>query len=64
MRSIGAKSLISNHKIARTFSVSQERTNSRTNGLEQNKMVVLSCLKQGGRGERVSETGEKSEKYI
>ena len=30
---------LSDHKIARTFCVSQERVNSRTNGLEQNKWL-------------------------
>ena len=38
---------LSDHKAVRTFCVSQERANSRTNGLEQNKMVVPSSLEQG-----------------
>ena len=43
---------------------------SQTNGLEQNKMAVPSCVEQmgsggvGGGGYRVSETKERREKYV
>ena len=39
--------ILSDHKTARTFRVSQERTNSRTNGLKQNKWAFP--LDGGGR---------------
>ena len=52
----------SDHKIARTFCVSQERTNSRANELmvwsKTNGRSLLSGASEGG---RVSETEERSE---
>ena len=53
---------LSNHKTARTFCVGQERTNSRTNGLEQNEWLRDPLV--WSRGEGVSETGERNEKYL
>ena len=54
---------LSDHKTARTFCVNQESANSRTNALEQNKWSFpLEWSK--GQGRRVSETGERSEKYF
>ena len=47
---------LSDHKAARTFFRKPRTRKSRTNGLQQNKMVVPSCLEQSG---RVSETGER-----
>ena len=54
---------LSDHK---PFFLRKPRTrNSRTDDLEQNKMVVPSCLEQmGGRVGGVSETGERSENYV
>ena len=55
---------LSDHKIARTFCISQERSNSRANewsGVKKNGRSLLSGASEGG---RVSETEERSKKYV
>ena len=55
---------LSDHKIARTFCVSQERANSRANEWSGAKQMVVPSYLEQARGGRVSETEERSEKYV
>ena len=55
---------LSDHKIARTLCVSQERANSRANEWSGAKQMVVPSYLEQVRGGRVSETEERSEKYV
>ena len=55
---------ISDQKTARTFCVSQERANSRTNPMVWSKTNGRALLSGAGGRRRVSETEERSEKYV
>ena len=55
---------LSDHKIARTICVSQERANSRANEWSGAKQMVVPSYLEQARGGRVSDTEKRSEKYV